>query len=61
MSSEASFSTGSRKNSRRVDDGEMGARCLAWERVYTDEHIIGLEHGKVVRTRNVRPQSLADN
>ena len=22
------------KNSWRVDDGEMGARCLAWERVY---------------------------
>ena len=26
----------------------------------TDEHIIGLENGKVVRTRNVRPKSLED-
>ena len=30
------------------------------KRFTTDEHIIGLENGKVVRTRNVRPKSLED-
>ena len=49
-----------RKTSRRIDDGEMGARSVAWERFTTDEARIGLENGKVVRTRNVRPKSLED-
>ena len=30
------------------------------KRLTTDEHIFGLENGKVVRTRNVRPKSLED-
>ena len=30
------------------------------KRFTTDEHVIGLENGKVVRTRNVRPKSLED-
>ena len=30
------------------------------KRFTTDEHVIGLEDGKVVRTRNVRPKSLED-
>ena len=30
------------------------------KRFTTDEHMIGLENGKVVRTRNVRPKSLED-
>ena len=38
----------------------MSARSLAWEKITTDEHVIGLENGKVVRTRNVRPKSLED-
>ena len=35
----------------------VGARSVA----PTDEHVIGLENGKVVRTRNVRPKSLQDS
>ena len=46
------------KTSRRFDDGEMGARCLAWEKVYHRRTHNCLENGKVVRTRNVRPNSL---
>ena len=30
------------------------------KRFTTDEYVIGLENGKVVRTRNVRPKSLED-
>ena len=30
------------------------------KRFTTDEHVIGHENGKVVRTRNVRPKSLED-
>ena len=30
------------------------------KRFTTDEHVIGLENGKVVRTRNVQPKSLED-
>ena len=30
------------------------------KRFTTDEHVIGLENGKVVRTRSVRPKSLED-
>ena len=30
------------------------------KRFSTDEHVIGLESGKVVRTRNVRPKTLED-
>ena len=30
------------------------------KRFTTDEHVSGLENGKVVRTRNVRPKSLED-
>ena len=31
------------------------------KRFTTDEHVIGLENGKVVRTRNVRPKSVEDS
>ena len=30
------------------------------KRFTTDKYVIGLENGKVVRTRNVRPKSLED-
>ena len=31
------------------------------ERFATDEHVISLENGKVVRTKNVQPKSLEDS
>ena len=40
---------------RRVQGVWLGKRFT------TDEHVMGLENGKVVRTRNVRPKSLEDS
>ena len=34
---------------------------MVGRRFTTDEHVIGLENGKVVRTRNVRSKSLEDS
>ena len=35
--------------------------CGCGNRFTTDEYVIGLENGKVVRTRNLRPKSLEDS
>ena len=36
-------------------------RVWLGKRFTTDEHVIGLESGRGVRTRNVRPESLEDS
>ena len=52
----------------RVPEEPQGGWMMEWwvqgvwprKRFINDQHVIGLENGKVVRTRNVRPKSLED-
>ena len=58
MSLWVSFSTGFLKKRK----GKGGCKeCGSEKRFTTDEHVIGLENGKIVRTRNVRPKSVEDS